>query len=102
MYTSDEVANILQCVPTTIEAAWRARKLPGLRIGQHWMVPASALQEGLHQLAMANMTPEPAADNPAQLKAATSKSIKRPREGPPTLPPLPPILERGAALQKSR
>ena len=102
MYTSEEVAVILKCVPSTVEAAWRARRLPGVRIGQHWQVPASALREGLHQLAMANMTPEPDAEKPLQHRVTPSKATKQRQDGPPALPPLPPILQRGADLQKSR
>ncbi|WP_368855048.1 helix-turn-helix domain-containing protein [Pantoea sp. 18069] len=99
MLNAHDVAPLLGCQPSTVEAAWRTGKLPGVRIGQHWQVPESALREGLHLLALCNMQPVdvPAAvpKLPPPMPAARAQETRgRQRREPPALPPLPPALQK--------
>lgn len=78
--TAEEVAEMLACQPSTIEAKARARELPGIRIGHSWRFPRVALMEALNRKAMDNQVKR----DPAPL--AVTK--KKPGRTPPALPSL--------------
>ena len=79
--TAQEVANLLDCKPSTIEAMARAHELPGIRIGHSWRFPRVALMEALNRKAMENQVKR----DPAPL-AVTKKPAAR--RAPPALPSL--------------
>ncbi len=56
-----EVADLLDCEPTTVQARANKAELPGLKFGRSWVFPRSALMESLHQQAMARLAEKPAA-----------------------------------------
>lgn len=100
MLTAEEAAVIAGCQPSTVEAAWRDGRLPGFKLGTSWLVPASALYQGLHDLAMRNMqqsctepAPAPVPASVLRQQAANDPNSLRRRHGDarplPVLPPLP-------------
>ena len=79
--TAQEVANLLDCKPSTIEAKARAHELPGIKIGYSWRFPRAALMEALNRKAMENQVKR----DPVPM-AVTKKPAAR--RTPPTLPSL--------------
>lgn len=79
--TADEVAQLLDCEPSTIQAQARAHELPGIKIGRSWRFPRVALLEALNRKALENQVPERATP-----KAVTRKPAGR--RSPPALPKL--------------
>ncbi|TYK73134.1 helix-turn-helix domain-containing protein [Comamonas sp. Z3] len=79
--TADEVAALLDCEPSTIQAQARAHELPGIKIGRSWRFPRVALLEALNRKALENQIQQAAAP-----KAVTRKPAGR--RAPPTLPNL--------------
>lgn len=79
--TADEVAALLDCEPSTIQAQARAHELPGIKIGRSWRFPRVALLEALNRKALENQVPKAAAP-----KAVTRKTAGR--RTPPALPNL--------------
>lgn len=53
--TTDEVADLLECEPKTIEEKLRRGELPGVKFGRSWMLPRQALMETLNDLARKNL-----------------------------------------------
>lgn len=53
--TTDEVADLLQCEPKTVEEHLRGGKLPGVKLGRSWMCPREALLETVNDLARSNL-----------------------------------------------
>lgn len=53
--TTDEVADLLECEPKTIEEKLRRGELPGVKLGRSWMCPRQALLETLNDLAKKNL-----------------------------------------------
>lgn len=53
--TTDEVADLLECEPKTIEEKLRRGELPGVKFGRSWMLPRQALLETLNDLARKNL-----------------------------------------------
>lgn len=51
----DEVAELLECTPKTVENQLRARELPGVKLGVGWVCPTEALIETLNDLARRNL-----------------------------------------------
>ncbi|WP_447775685.1 helix-turn-helix domain-containing protein [Variovorax boronicumulans] len=76
----DEVANLLDCEPSTVEEKARSRELPGVKIGRSWLFPRQALLQRLNEMALAKA--EPAAPQGVIVSRAAKKA-------PPALPPLP-------------
>lgn len=79
--TEVEVAVLLDCEPSTIQAKARSRELPGIKIGRSWRFPRVALMESLNRQALENQVQ----------KAVTPKAVTRKtasRRAPPTLPKL--------------
>ena len=79
--TAQEVANLLDCKPSTIEAKARAHELPGIKIGYSWRFPRAALMEALNRKAMENQVKR----DPVPMAVAKKPSSRR---APPTLPRL--------------
>ena len=78
--TAQEVADLLDCKPSTIEAKARSHELPGIKIGSSWRFPRAALMEALNRKAMDNQVKR----EPMPL-AVTKKKTGR---TPPALPSL--------------
>ena len=78
--TAQEVADLLDCKPSTIEAKARSHELPGIKIGYSWRFPRAALMEALNRKAMDNQVKR----EPMPL-AVTKKKTGR---TPPALPSL--------------
>ena len=78
--SKDEVAEILDCEPVTVEEKARTGELPGVKFGRSWIFPRTALLECLHTKALENTKPrEP-------VKPA-AKAVKNPfKRSPPQLP----------------
>lgn len=76
----DEVADLLDCEPSTVEEKARNCELPAVKIGRSWLFPRQALMQRLNEMALAR--PEP-----SRPKAVIKSPIKR--RQPPPLPPLP-------------
>jgi excisionase family DNA binding protein len=76
----DQVANLLDCEPSTVEEKARNHELPAVKIGRSWLFPRQALMQRLNEMALAKPlhTPRP---------VGVSKENAR-RRGPPSLPPL--------------
>jgi excisionase family DNA binding protein len=53
--TTDEVADLLECEPETVEDKLRRGELPGIKLGRSWMCPRDALMETLNDLAKKNL-----------------------------------------------
>lgn len=79
--TADEVAALLDCEPSTIQAQARAHELPGIKIGRSWRFPRVALLEALNRKALENQIQQAAAPTAVTRKPAG-------RRAPPTLPNL--------------
>lgn len=77
--TEDEVADLLDCEPSTIQAKARAHELPSIKIGRSWCFPGAALPEALNRKALENQVQ--AHSTP---KAVTRKPVGR--RSPPALP----------------
>lgn len=75
----NEVAEILDCEPSTVQEKARAGELPAVKFGRSWRFPRAALMEALHKKAMENRP-----------KKTTSVGVKFPagRRAPPPLPAL--------------
>jgi excisionase family DNA binding protein len=86
IYTTEQLAALLECETTTVEEKARRRELPGLKFGRGWIFPREALLKRLNETALAALeAPKaPAAPEP---QAAKKKAGKRP------LPTLLPVLE---------
>lgn len=76
----DEVANLLDCEPSTVEEKARNHELPGVKIGRSWLFPRQALMQRLNEMALAR--PEPIRPT-GVIKQGSN------RRAPPALPPLP-------------
>lgn len=79
--TETEVAELLDCEPSTVQSKARAGELPGVKIGRSWRFPRAALLDALNRQAQAN-TAAKASPKPA----ATTRQPTPRRRAPPTLP----------------
>lgn len=79
--TAQEVADLLDCKPSTIEAKARAHELPGIKIGYSWRFPRAALMEALNRKAMDNQVKR----DPVPVAIAKKPASRR---APPVLPSL--------------
>lgn len=79
--TEQEVADLLDCEPSTIQAKARSRELPALKVGRSWRFPRMALMEALNRKALENQAQAPAAPIAVTRKPAS-------RRQPPALPKL--------------
>lgn len=97
IFNVDDVADYLGCQPGTVEDRWRAGSLPGFKIGTSWQVPKTALDQGLHMLAMANMRcfepPPPAPAAPAANIPRSAPNLRLVKKRASTLPLPPPGLQ---------
>lgn len=76
----EQVANLLDCEPSTVEEKARSHELPAIKIGRSWLFPRLALIQRLNEMALA----KPEAPRP---QGIIKQSMKR--RSPPALPPLP-------------
>lgn len=76
----DEVAEILDCEPVTVEEKARTGELPGVKFGRSWIFPRTALLECLHAKALENTKPR---TQPQPVAKAVKNPFKR---SPPQLP----------------
>jgi excisionase family DNA binding protein len=77
-----EVAQLLDCEPSTIQTKARENELPGVKYGRSWLFPRAALLEVLNRQAMQNLTAKP---KPSPL-ATTRKEPGKGKRTPPALP----------------
>lgn len=75
-----EVAELLDCEPSTVQESARRGELPAVKFGRSWRFPRTALLEALHTKALAN---KPKAAAPAKAVALRPVSAGR---TPPVLP----------------
>lgn len=78
----NDVAELLDCEPSTVQEKARQGELPAVKFGRSWRFPRAALLESLNAKALANK-PKP----PLDPKGVTVGKVKSPRQ-PPTLPRL--------------
>jgi excisionase family DNA binding protein len=78
--SKDQVADMLDCEPSTVEEKARNHELPGVKIGRSWLFPRQALMQRLNEMALAKPVPT----RPQGIIKQTTK-----RRAPPALPPLP-------------
>ena len=78
--SKDEVAEILDCEPVTVEEKARTGELPGVKFGRSWIFPKTALLECLHTKALENTKPRTTVSPAA--RAVTNTAKRR----PPALP----------------
>lgn len=81
--TVSDVAALLDCAETTVEALARERTLPGIKPGRSWVFPREALLAALNRQAL-----ERAAHTPAPSPVSVPQSAKPRRNVPPKLPVL--------------
>ena len=80
--TTDEVADLLECEPKTIEEKLRRGELPGVKFGRSWMLPRQALMETLNDLARKNLAEHLQVAQPLANRGGTKRTA-------PTLPKFP-------------
>lgn len=90
IFTTEEVAQMMGCAPSTIEEHARNRVLPGIRMGHEWRFPREAFMKAINTLAV---TGELHRESPKRkAKAVTTekgKGAKPSRRSPiPELPTL--------------
>lgn len=78
-----EVAELLACEPSTVQAMARARELPAVKIGRAWRFPRAALLEVVNRMALDNT--RPVAQPP---KAVAVRPVAVAPKAPPALPVL--------------
>ena len=78
--TEKEVADLLDCEPTTVQEKARTADLPGLKYGRSWVFPRAALMEALHAKALAR--------TPAKAEPVATFIKQGQRKAPPVLPTL--------------
>ena len=82
--TTHEAADLLQCQPKTVEDKLRAGELPGIKMGQSWMLPREALLDRINELARQNIGKRPAGGAP-DLKQPAAGQPGRKRKAIPSL-----------------
>lgn len=94
----DQAAKLLRCKPDTVRAACRSGDLPGLKWGEDWTIPASALARRLEEKALADAAVRRKPGTPAATTATVQpiKGHQKRRKGLPVLPVLP-VLPGAAA-----
>ena len=81
LLTPEQVGQMLDCTPETVEQKTRDRELPGVKLGRSWRYPRAAVQAVLYARAMEHAANKPAGGNVVPMPAA-----KRPtRRTPPPL-----------------
>lgn len=63
-----EVAALLACEPSTVQAMAREGELPAVKFGKHWRFPRAALLEVVNRRALENTAPKPRAQPRAVLR----------------------------------
>lgn len=81
----EAAATLLRCAASTVRAECRSGNLPGLKLGEDWILPTEALLQRLNALATAAATERrtPAPTPTAVLHAVQGGKARRP---PPALP----------------
>ena len=89
--TEKQVAELLDCEPTTIQEKARNGDLPAVKFGRSWIFPKTALLQSLHQDAMRNRTPARLPSGQVfgfALVTPNQRQRQPQRRTPPALPPL--------------
>ena len=86
--TQDEVAKLLDCEPTTVQARALSGELPGLKFGRGWVFPREALMARLNTMAQ-EQAAERRGQRAAPLAAVAIPAPRNRRRPPPVLPDLP-------------
>ncbi len=73
-----EVAALLACEPSTVQAMAREGELPAVKFGKHWRFPRAALLEVVNRRALENTAPKPRAQPRAVLRQVPAKRNQRP------------------------
>lgn len=81
--TTDEVAEMLECEPKTVEEKLRRGELPGVKLGRSWMCPKQALLETLNDLAKKNLADHIPIAPPIACLPSSQRGTRR------SAPPLP-------------
>ena len=93
MMDVNEVATLLNCHPTSVEANTRTGRLPAVKFGRSWVYPRAALMEHLNKLATMHVKPHVTAPPHRLQVAVPAQSLPkvrgRPRKPLPFLPSLP-------------
>ena len=71
--TEQEVAELLDCEPSTAQAMARDGKVPAIKAGRSWRFPRAALIESLNSQAMQNMVRE--VDKPRAVKVKPVRPV---------------------------
>lgn len=77
-----EVAELLDCAPTTVQELARNKRLPGVQFGRSWRFPRAALLEVVNRMALDHTRKATASDKPA----AVARKVVQTRRAPPALP----------------
>lgn len=77
--SKEEVADMLDCEPSTVEEKARNHELPAVKIGRSWLFPRQALLQRLNEMALAR----PVVSRPRAVAYEVQK-----KRSPPALPPL--------------
>lgn len=88
--TAAEVAALLDCEESTVEAKARDRQLPAVKYGRSWVFPRSAVLEYLHHEALKNTGLPPGSIVEASEASGVVFDMMRGRKpkAPPVLPTL--------------
>lgn len=74
----DEVAQLLDCEPETVDIAARKGELPGLKFGRSWIFPHAALLEYLNHRALASMpTKQATKQKPQPMAGVVVASVRK-------------------------
>ena len=77
LLTAEQAAELLGCEAETVKDKLASRKLPGVKFGREWRIPARALLDHLDELARENLHADPS-PKPAAIQV-TPKSRQPPR-----------------------
>lgn len=84
---SQQAAQLLRCSAKTVEDHCRRGDLPGLKFGDGWIIPAAALIQRLHELALAQAAERRRGrEHGNEIVALALKNSSRTRREPPRLP----------------
>ena len=94
IFTTEEVAQMMGCAPSTIEEHARNRVLPGIRMGHEWRFPREAFMKAINTLAITGeLRRESPKRNPKATAADTAQGAKPSRRNP--IPELPTLCSVG-------
>lgn len=78
-----EVAELLDCAPTTVQELARNKRLPGVQFGRSWRFPRAALLEVVNRMALDHTRKVTVSEKPV----AVARQVQT-RKAPPALPSL--------------